>query len=96
MNSLDSYASKDLLEHGGPAAEEAQRKVEERERELQENECKHETSIVHLKFEISRLHDNLEQALIELQDYPSAEKGKKKIDELWVSQLANFKKSEEF
>ncbi|KAK4403104.1 putative AC transposase [Sesamum angolense] len=90
------FANWDLLEHGEPAAKEAQRKVEELERELQENKCKHETSIVHLKFEISSLHDRLEQALIKLQDYPSTKKGKKKIDELWVSQLANFKKSEEF
>ncbi|KAL2231141.1 UNVERIFIED_CONTAM: hypothetical protein Sindi_1708500 [Sesamum indicum] len=72
MNSLASYVGKtallvgDLLEHEGPAAEEAQRKVEELEKEMQEKECKHETNITHLKSKISSFHGRLDQAAVKL------------------------------
>ncbi|KAL0386068.1 UNVERIFIED_CONTAM: hypothetical protein Sradi_3001100 [Sesamum radiatum] len=105
MNSLASYVSKvcliylqtallvgNLLEQGGPAAEETQRKVEELKKEIQEKELKHETSIAHLKFEISSLHSRLEQELLKLQD-PSTEEGKQKFEKLWVSRMEDFKKN---
>ncbi|KAL0440048.1 UNVERIFIED_CONTAM: hypothetical protein Slati_2487800 [Sesamum latifolium] len=46
--------------------------------------------------EIISLHQHLEQAVLKLQDYPSSEKGKKKLEELWSSQVADFKKSVKF
>ncbi|KAL0402068.1 UNVERIFIED_CONTAM: hypothetical protein Slati_4236700 [Sesamum latifolium] len=62
---------------------------------MQEKECKHETSIAHLKSEILSLHDRLEQAVLKLQDYPSTKEGKQKFEELWVNRMVDFKRSME-
>ncbi|KAL0462746.1 UNVERIFIED_CONTAM: hypothetical protein Slati_0162200 [Sesamum latifolium] len=102
MHLLASHASKtvlligDFLEHGGPTAEEACKRVEELEEDMPEKERQHDASLTHLRSEVSSLHDHLEQATLKLQNYPSSKEGKKRFEELWNSRLADFKKSEDF
>ncbi|KAL0455868.1 UNVERIFIED_CONTAM: hypothetical protein Slati_0926000 [Sesamum latifolium] len=102
MNLLASHPCKtvllirDLLESGGPAAEEARRKIEELEGNMSEKERQYEASLTHMRSEVTSLHGHLEQAALELQDYPSTKEGKKRFKELWDSRLADFKKSEDF
>ncbi|KAL0288989.1 UNVERIFIED_CONTAM: hypothetical protein Scaly_2715100 [Sesamum calycinum] len=80
MNMLAAYASNivllvgDLLKRGDPRAEEGQRKVEELEEDMHENERQYEASLAHLR----------------------SYEGKKKLEELWTSKLADLKKSEDF
>ncbi|KAL0415896.1 UNVERIFIED_CONTAM: hypothetical protein Slati_3421500 [Sesamum latifolium] len=84
------------MEQDGPAAEETQKKLEELEKEMWEKECKHETSLTHLSSEINNSHPRLEQVVLKLQDYSSLEEGKKVLEEMWSSRMADCKKSLKF
>ncbi|KAL0394536.1 UNVERIFIED_CONTAM: hypothetical protein Slati_4419800 [Sesamum latifolium] len=56
----------------------------------------YEVSLTHLRSEVSNLQGHLEQATLRFENYPSTEEGKKGIEELWSSRLADSKKSEDF
>lgn len=56
----------DLLELGGSAVEEAQKKVEELEGDMHKKERQDEASLTYLRAKVLSLHGRLEQAVLKL------------------------------